>query len=204
MGRNGAKIALVRPTPVLPPAGRGVDLFWEPRWKTLGHGTHYEYHRAIGNVGVFRAPDPRTSSAIATGSPGNGDYPPPAWVDAIDKAAGRADWQLGEFSRLTPALEWLRVFDPIARDVVVELCVRGRSSVTFGRGVRHHSLNEIAQAAPFNYDTRKCQDWLVRSWELLALLIAPPETLEKALRAGAVARWAMAWARERGLVQPVR
>lgn len=177
-----------------------VDLFWEAKWKSLGQGIHYEYHRAIGSTGRTELPDARTSSFISVG-PGAQEHPPPAWVDAIDRNAGRADWQIGEFVRLSSALDWLRVYDPIAADLVVTVCVQGKSSVVFGRGVRHWSLADIAEMAPFADDFRKAQDWLAKSWELLGVLLATPANLRKAVEANCVERWALDWARKRGLVE---
>jgi hypothetical protein len=177
----------------------GPDLFWEAKWKSLGQALHYDYHRAVGNVGTFYPPDARTSSIISTGS-SSGDYPPPAWVDAIDKSQGRADCQLGEFTRLSSALDWLRVYDPIEADVVVALCVRGRSTVIRGRGVRHWSIGDISERPPFDGDDQKLQRWLAKAWELIGVLIATPASLRKAVEANAVERWALTWCRERGLV----
>jgi len=177
-----------------------VDLFWQAKWKTLGQGVHWEYHRAIGNVGIFNPPDAHSASLITTGANNSSTYPAPSWVDAIDKSNGRADWQLGEFARLSTALQWLRVFDPVAESVVVALCIQGRSTITFGRGVRHWSLAEISQMPPFVDDLRKAQEWLLKSWEVLGVLLASQAVLQKADEANCVARWALDWVRERGLL----
>lgn len=178
-----------------------IDLFFRARWKTLGEGVHYQYHAAVGNMGVFYPPDARSSSFIAPNGTGRGEGAAAKWIDDIDKSMGRADYQLGEFTRLSEALAWLKVYDPIAAQVVVGLCVSGRATVTFGRGVRHWSLGDLADAPPFDSDVRKLQEWLLRSWQLLGVILAPAETLRKAVEANCVDRWALQWCRERGLVE---
>ena len=134
----------------------GLDLLWQAKWKTLGSAMHYEFHRAIGNIGIFRAPDARSASVIAMNGARQEDYPPGWLVDAIDKSLGVADWQLGECDRLSVALDWLRVYDPEGADVVVALCLRGRSTTIWSRGVRHYALGEVD-------DVKKAQEYLRKS-----------------------------------------
>src|SRR5439155_23046022 len=105
------------------------------------------------------------------------ESPAPEWVDAIDRAAGVADWQLAAFERLGLALRWLRVWDPIACDLVITMCVRGRAAVILGRGVRHYSLGDVAEMAPFDGDVKRIQEWLAKSWSLLSVMLATPGNL---------------------------
>jgi len=138
----------------------------------------------------------RSRSVIPVGGVRQDDYPPPEWVDAIDRAAGVADWQLAAFERLGVALKWLRVWDPIAADLTITLCVRGRAAVILGRGVRHMSLENVSMAAPFEGDAKKAQEWLSRSWSLLSILLATPANLRAAIEANAVDRRALEWVRK--------
>jgi len=137
----------------------------------------------------------RSRSVIPVGGVRQDDYPAPEWVDAIDRAAGVADWQLAAFERLGVALQWLRVWDPIACDLVIAMCVRGRAAVILGRGVCHMSLENVSMAAPFDGDAKKAQSWLSRSWSLLAVMLATPANLRAAIAANACDRWALEWVR---------
>src|SRR5438132_3344638 len=179
-----------------------LDLAFEVQWKSLGAGVHYQFHYLLGTIGTFHPPDARTSSLIApNGNVRNDDYPSPAWVDAIDKAHGRSDDQLAEFTRLAPALKWLRCYDPVGADVVLALCVKGRSSTAWRRGVRHYSIDQVATWRTFDDDVRRASEYLHRSWEFLGCLLATPRVLRKAVEAGAVEPWAIQFCREHGLVE---
>ena len=68
------------------------------------------------------------------------------------------------------------------------------STTVWGRGVRHYALEDVE-------DVRKAQEYLRRSWELLGILLASPETVRKAVEANCVERWALEWCRGRGLVE---
>ena len=173
----------------------GLDLLFEVGLKSLGSGMHFRFHDAIGSVGLFRAPEARGSSFIsATNGVRRDDYPPDWLADAIDKARGRHDDQLGDFTRLSDALDWLRMYDATGADLVVALCLTGRSSTIWGKRVRHYSLEAVD-------DVKKAQEYLRKSWDLLAILLATPDTLRRAVEANAVERWAITWARERRLGQ---
>jgi hypothetical protein len=180
-----------------------LDLPFRERWRTLGEGVHYQVHEAIGSVGRFYPPDPRTSSFITTAGSANGTYPAPSWVSAIDRSWGEVDDALGDFDRLYDAMVALKDYSPRAPDLVVALCIRGRSTVEWKRGVRHWSVEEVAQRYPFDqYEdgVRRAQERLKEAWELLGIIIATPANLRRAVEANAVERKALAWARQRGLV----
>jgi len=184
MGRsNGARSTLLPGKDADP-----LDLLWEGAWQTLGQAIHWEAHWYLSRKGRGHLPDLRTSSFIRTDSGRRDDYPEPPLVDAIDRRAGRLDWQIGQYERMNHAIDQLHIYDPIMAEIVTLICVDGLTTLLPERRVRHHSVDVAVTLAPYDEDLRKLQSWLRRAWEVLGILLATPENFRKALAANAVER----------------
>jgi len=173
------------------------DLVFSQRWMTLGHYFHYWFHSDYRPRPDLPLPDAPTSSAIQAHISPREDFPRPDLVDAIDRRWGRSDPEIGQRDRMVGALGWLAVYDPVIARLVRRLCLEGTVTLMPGRGVRHLEVNAAAEP-PFAGDTLKLQRWLQRGWELVGIVVATPEQLDKAVKAQAADRTALAWLTERG------
>lgn len=173
------------------------------RWASLGVKVHYETHLMFERAEKapdFPLPSP-TSVSFFSPSGNQRAGPSESLVDAIDKRAGVHDIDLARAEaikdlrrRLYNAMERLREFDATLQDLVLAACIEGEAMTLPGSGLRHIGRRfHTAVSQLFDEDVRKCEYWLDKAWEFLAIELATPRALEEALRQGAVWKRAYDW-----------
>ena len=177
-------------------------------FKSLGAAIHYQTHLRLqlAEDPDFPLPELAGSWFIGTSGEKRGSktYPTEGLVYAIDRRAGVTDLQAElnrqrseEIKRLNRALRTLREFDELMYRATVLVCIKGQVKMLPGSGMRHCGTEPEAAARYFDGDQKLLQDWLTKAWELLALVLAPPEVIQSALAQGAVWRRAHDWLQER-------
>lgn len=180
------------------------------RWKSLGAATHYRAHLTLQlrEDPNFPLPDGPSTSAIAIGHSRSQSHPPDALVYAIDRRAGRTDYDIANrqeyaafVAALSRALPLLQDWDEVAFRTVHLVCIRGRVQLLPGSRLRHTGPGyEVAATQYFGGDFRRLQRWTDRAWDFLALVLAPGEARAAAIERGAVSTEALCYLQERGLV----
>lgn len=173
--------------------------------QSLGQRAHYDAH--------YRRRRPRDlptlrSASFITPPRGRGaSGPTDELAEAIDARAG---WLSAEDAaaeaRLAAALNRLRQYDAVLVDVIEITCLRGRWSFALGGGLRHHDWRPAAELigsgelAAEDLDRRTVDNWIMKGWEALGVLLATPAELRSALASNERTRWAHAQLVARGIL----
>lgn len=145
---------------------------------------------------------PASSWAISLGDSPRGahDFPSRRVQKAIDRRGQRDE----ELARVLAAMRHLRDWEPhgeLLYRATFVTCVAGEVRLLLGRGWRH--VGKGYERARGYFGSRdQFWDALTLAWGIVAVLAVEPGVLRAAQEAGAADERAVAWARERGLLQP--
>jgi hypothetical protein len=169
--------------------------------KTLGQAVHYDAHLlmlyqaepgfrfdGLGSSWLVRIGGYQERAAL---------YPRRGFIEEMESRKQRTR----DLRRLLDAIERLRDYDPHLHHVVFSLCVAGSVKLIPGRGIRH--TGEVwtrLLKGVYGGDERRLWRHMVAGWEVVAVLAVEPAILKAAQEAGAADQRAVAWARERGLI----
>ena len=166
--------------------------------KTLGRAVHYDAHLLLIHAAdtSFRF-DGLGSSWLVQMGRGQGSHPRDSLCDELDARARRTQ----DLRRLMDAIEGLRAYDPHLHHIAFKVCVAGGGYIKPGRGLRHSGdlWDEVVRDV-YGGDDAKLWAHLQAAWQMIAVLAVPGDVLRAAQEAGATDARAIAWARERSLI----
>ena len=169
--------------------------------KTLAQAVHYDAHllRLYAEEPGFRFDGLGTSWLIQLGrfQERSELYPRGRQLEEIDVREQRAR----HLRRLLDGIEHLRDFDPMLHHTVFSVCMAGTATIMPGRGTRHQGdvWGRVLKET-YGGDDGKLWRHLQAGWALVAVLVVETVILAAALEKGAVDAKALAWAKERGLL----
>lgn len=173
--------------------------------QTLGQQAHYDAHYRRRRPPDL--PGLHSASYVSSSSTVRSDWPSPTLLDAIDARAGwLTEAERAAEKRLRSALRKLRLYDRVLVDVLTVTCLRGRWSFALGGGLRHHDWRQAAaligsgEMEAEEMDRRTVDNWVLRGWEMVGVLLATPAQLAEALRQSERTRWACRQLQEGGLI----
>lgn len=173
--------------------------------RTLGSAVHYDagllkLHLAEPS---FRFDGLGSSWLVEMGryQERSGLYPSPAFIEEMDARANR----LEDMRRLLDAVKALREYDPILHWALFSVCIAGECGIARGRKTRHTGTvwDKVLRSSPYGGDDGKLWTHLQAGWSLVAVLAVEGAILAAAQEVGAVDAKAVAWARERGLLERI-